>query len=427
MKSLQYRFSIPNYLTVRAIDRYLPPLLASGRIPGLALVDTAPKALPGDEWLRLRPRLCGICGSDISLLTNRGSPALTPFISFPLVPGHEIVADTVAVGPAVADIAPGQRVMVDPLISCQMRGLDPCRSCARGEAGLCLHAAEGHLSPGMLTGFCRDLPGGWGEDMVVHRSQVYPVPDGMPDEKAVLVEPLSVALHAVLKCPPRPENSVLIVGGGTVGLLVLAALRLLGLSCHVTLLARHAFQATLAERLGADLALRGGHAGEAAIRATGARKYQPIRGRPVYAGGFDRVYDCVGSASSLDDCLRVAGPHARVILVGCAAQLPRIDFTFVWARELQLMGSYVYGQESSIEGTPHTFQLAMDLLSPTTDYPLAALVTHRFPLVRWQEAMRASLQREKHSAVKVVFDFRNSSERPSLETALGKTTPGRLE
>ncbi|MDP9354914.1 MAG: alcohol dehydrogenase catalytic domain-containing protein, partial [Chloroflexota bacterium] len=253
MKALRYRFSIPNHLAVRALDRALPALLAAGRIPGLALVDAVPRPLPGGEWLRLRPRLCGVCGSDVSLLTNRGSPALTPFVSFPLVPGHEVVADVVAVGPAVAGIAPGERVVVDPLISCRMRGLEPCPPCARGESGLCTRAAEGRLAQGMLTGFCRDLPGGWGEEMVAHRSQVYPVPADMPDEVAALVEPLSVALHAVLRCPPGPRSRVLVVGGGTVGLLVLSALRLLGSPCHVTLLARHRVQADLAARLGADL------------------------------------------------------------------------------------------------------------------------------------------------------------------------------
>ncbi|MER3439257.1 MAG: alcohol dehydrogenase, partial [Chloroflexota bacterium] len=149
MKALQYRFSIPNYLAARAADRLPLPILDSGRIPGLSEITLTSRPLPGPDWLRLRPRLCGVCGSDISMLLNRSSPALSPFVSFPVVPGHEVVADVVETGSQVGDIVPGQRVVVNPLISCAMRGLPPCRWCATGEPGLCTSSAEGALAPGM--------------------------------------------------------------------------------------------------------------------------------------------------------------------------------------------------------------------------------------------------------------------------------------
>jgi threonine dehydrogenase-like Zn-dependent dehydrogenase len=367
-------------------------------------IDLEPKPLPGPDWVRLRPRLCGVCGSDMSMLTNRSSPALMPFTSFPVVPGHEIVADVVEVGASAAGLAQGQRVVVNPLISCQMRGLDPCPSCQRGETGLCTRAAEGDLSPGMLIGFCRDLPGGWSEEMIAHRSQVFPVPDGLSDDVAVLVEPLSVAMHAVIKQPPPPESRVLIIGSGTIGLLVLSALRLLGHTCHVTVLAKHPIQVQTAEKLGADLVLKGGKAGDAAIQVTGAKRYKPLRGRHVYAGGFDWVYDCVGSARSLDDSLRVAGPRGHVILVGCAGQIPHLDCTFIWARELQVTGCYVYACEHTLEGQPHTFDVALRVLAERPDFPVADLVTHRIPLGQWREAMRVNLQHGQYGAIKTVFD-----------------------
>src|SRR4029453_1542020 len=191
MKAIRYNFSIPNYLAVRAADKLPLPILDSGRIPGLSEIETSPLPLPGPDWLRLKPRLCGVCGSDISMLKNTSSPAMSPFVSFPVVPGHEIVADVVEVG-AAARSAVGQRVVVNPLISCEMRGLVPCRSCASGEPGLCTSMAEGNLAPGMLLGFCRDLPGGWSEELVVHRSQVFAVPEALSDATAVLVEPFSV-------------------------------------------------------------------------------------------------------------------------------------------------------------------------------------------------------------------------------------------
>ena len=87
-----------------------------------------------------------------------------PFISFPLTPGHEIVGRVVEAGARVSGIEQGQRVVVMPLISCQMRGVEPCESCARGEPGVCTKTTDGDFSAGMMAGFCRDLPGGWSRE-----------------------------------------------------------------------------------------------------------------------------------------------------------------------------------------------------------------------------------------------------------------------
>lgn len=402
MRSLRYTFSIPNYLAVRAADRLPLPILDSGRIPGLEEIETGPPPLPGPDWVRLKPRLCGVCGSDISMLKNTSSPAMSPFVSFPVIPGHEIVADITEIGPASGGFPVGQRVVVNPVISCHMRGLTPCPSCASGEPGLCTNAAEGNLAPGMLLGFCRDVPGGWAEEMVVHRSQLFPVPESISDKTAVLIEPLSVAIHAVLKAPPPPDSKVLIVGAGSIGLLVLAALRLTGNTSHVTVLARHRIQEQMALKFGANVVMRGVSAGDAAMQQAGAKRYKPIKGKPVYAGGFDWIFDAVGSAKSVDDSLRVAGPRGQVVLVGCAGELPSLDLSFVWARELQITGCYVYGKEPAYNGA-HTFEVAMRLLAANPTFPLGELVTHVIPLANWREAMRLSLQRGQHGAIKIAF------------------------
>jgi len=187
-------------------------------------------------------------------------------------------------------------------------------------------------------------------------------------------------------------------------LLVLAALRMTGHSCPVTVLARHPLQVETAERFGATHVLRGAGAGDAATQITGARAYQPIRGKPVYAGGFDMVFDCVGSSRSVDESLRVAGPRGRVVLVGCAAEMNKLDLSFVWARELTISGCYVYGDEHSLGGHPHTFDVALKLIQEHPEIDLSALVTHVYPLESWQQAMQVSLARGKYSVLKVLFD-----------------------
>lgn len=405
--ALQYSFSIPNYLRVRAADRLPLRSLSTGNIPGLDLIEVERTPLPGPDWVRLRPIYTGICGSDISMLTNRSGPSLMPFVSFPLVPGHEVVAAVSEMGDSVSGLQSGQRVILNPVISCQMRGLEPCRSCAAGMPGLCVRTAEGEISPGMLTGFCRDLPGGWSHEIIAHRSQVVPVPDAIDDRTAALIEPFSVALHAVINNPPGPNDKVLIIGSGTIGLLVLAALRMLGHTSSITVLARHPLQTELAQKFGATNVMKSGKAGDAAVQIAGARAFQPLRGPKVYADGFDVVYDCVGSNKSVDEGLRVAGPRGRLVLVGCAAEMHKLDLSFVWARELTVSGCYVYGQEHAMSGAPHTFQVALDLIPKHPEIDLSAIVTHVYALSEWQTAMQVSLSRGKHSALKVLFDLRD--------------------
>lgn len=97
-KALLYKFSIPNYLAVRAADKLPGNWLESGKIPGLSSIERAPVSLPSPAYARLKPLMCGICGSDISALTNRSGPALTPFTSFPFTPGHEVLAEIVELG-----------------------------------------------------------------------------------------------------------------------------------------------------------------------------------------------------------------------------------------------------------------------------------------------------------------------------------------
>jgi threonine dehydrogenase-like Zn-dependent dehydrogenase len=339
----------------------------------------------------LRPILSGICGSDVGLLTGKGSPALSPFISMPAVLGHEVVARVEETG---------QRVVLDPLLGCVTRGLELCPSCVGGEPGLCLRTAEGSISAAPMLGYCHDLPGGWSEEMLAHASQLHPVPDALTDEAAVMVEPLSVALHAVLAAPPAAGERVLVIGAGTVGLCTVAALRMVAPGADVTLVARHAAQRDLGKRLGAHPA-RGPL--EAAVERAGARRHRPLVGQDVLTGGFDQVYECVGSASSLDAALRVAGPRGRVAIVGGPAIIRELDWTLAWTRELRIEGSYVYGTEHALPGAPHTMDAAMQLLTEHPELPIGELVTHRFRLDQWRQAMAVALNGRAAGAIKVVF------------------------
>ena len=377
------------------------PRLARGWMPWVGLDRSPALDLPGPDWVRLRPILAGICGTDMALLTGKASAVMTPFASFPAVLGHEVVATITEVGSGVGGFEVGQRVVLDPLLGCATRGLDPCEWCARGQTALCLHLAEGSISPAPMLGFCADLPGGWSDELVAHASQLHAVPDELTDEQGVLVEPLSVALHAVLSAPPAAGERVLVIGAGVMGLCAVASLKMVAPGAHVTVIARHGQQRTMAERFGADAV----HAEplDAAVEETAAVRYRPLVGHDVLVGGFDLVYDCVGTARSLDAALTTARARARITVLGGPGIIDRLDWTLVWIRELHIDGSYVYGRESRVVGEPHTFDEAMRLLVAHPELPVGELVTHRFELAEWRQAMAAALDRRASGSLKVAF------------------------
>ena len=232
MRALQFRHNPLRYAWVRGTAGTLGGI-ATGPGSFLRLTDVPDPALPGPQWLRLRPTLSGICGSDLAVLSARASVYLSAFTSFPFVPGHEVVGTIAEVGPEVEGLEVGQRACLEPVLSCRVRGMSPpCRPCAEGHYGNCEQVTAGAIAPGIQTGFCSDTGGGWGGSLVAHALQVHPIPDDLPDQTAVLAEPLSCALHGVLMSPISPDSRVLVVGCGAIGLLTIAALRgLASLAC----------------------------------------------------------------------------------------------------------------------------------------------------------------------------------------------------
>ncbi len=401
VRGVRQRFaaSALNYRVLRLLGSRLPRV-TRGWMPWVGLDRYAAIGLPGPGWVRLRPILAGVCGTDIALLTGRTSAVLSPFSSFPAVLGHEVVGLVDEVGDEVAGFAPGDRVVLDPVLACVVRGLSPCRWCADGHPGLCLRTAEGSLAPSPMIGFSRDLPGGWSDELVAHVTQLHAVPAGMSDETAVMVEPFSVALHAVLATPPAAGERAVVIGGGTMGLCVTAALRLVAPDVEVTVVARYPAQRTMAERFGAGVA---SDPLQAAVARAGAQRHRPLVGDDVLIGGFEQIYDCVGTARSLDASLRVAAPRGRVAIVGGPAVIRDLDWTLAWTRELRIEGSYVYGTEHGMPGAPHTMDAAMRLLADHPELPLGELVTHRFGLEDWRGAMATALDRGRAGALKIAF------------------------
>jgi threonine dehydrogenase-like Zn-dependent dehydrogenase len=407
MRALVFHPTVPRYLLTRAAGPAWEAAYWSALSP-LRLRQLPDPPLPGPDWVRVRVRLGGICGSDLHLVTLQASPSASAFASFPFVPGHENVGEVVELGSGVRDLHVGQRVVVEPVLPCLARGFaEPCGPCGSGDYHLCVRTTDGHLSPGLMVGACRDTGGSWGETFVAHRSQVFPLPESVDDANALLSEPAACALHALLRWRPREGDTVLVVGGGVIGQAVVACLRAMGCAATVVVLAKYPYQAERARAFGADHAvlLQGadGHY-EPLAELLQAQLRRPMLGKRVVVGGARLVVDCVGSGRSLDDALRLAGPKATVVVLGLAS-LPRgVDWTPVWLKELRVVGSYAYAVEDWEGERVRTLALVLRWMSEGR-LDLSDLLTHRFPLHRYPEALRTALGKSAQRALKVAFAF----------------------
>jgi threonine dehydrogenase-like Zn-dependent dehydrogenase len=377
--------------------------------------DVSEPGRPGDAWVRLEVLKAGICGSDIGNLTFKSSPAMEPFGTFPAVFGHEVLARVLEVGPAVRSVEVGQRVAVDPLISCTVRGFEGaarCTSCTTGLPGTCERAGEGgevvvggqELRPGLTIGYQADLPGGWSERMIAHESQLFALDDRISDRAGVLMEPLAVGMHAALRSRPFGPGPALVIGSGPIALGAIWALRAAGYEGELVAQIKRGHEADIARAFGASHVVSPGDEARQSLVDTGASAYMPIIGDEVYSGGgFPLIFDCVGSGQTIKQALRYAAPRGQVVMLGCAAEIPKLDLTFVWARELRIQGYVCYGMEEWRGRRVHTFQVTHDLLLET-GAPVERMVTHDFPLAQYRDAISTAANRRRTGSIKVLLD-----------------------
>jgi len=406
MKALVANFSLGREF----LDRLKSKLGRSGNRPqsgglSITLVEVPEPRLVSQDWVRIRTIMSGISDMDEAMIVGHEPPPYASFLTFPFVPGNEnlgIVTDT---GDDVDDIEPGERVVIDPVLACRARGVEPpCISCSRGEPSACRNFAEGVPGPGIMIGACQDTSGGWGDYFVAHRSQVRVVPPSMESSEAILIPEFSRALRAVLRHPPASGDSVVVVGAGSLGLLTLSALRLLGHEVDVLLVAEHPFDPDLGRTIGASEVIAGyapGATYEEVAGLLGGEVYYPEAGRITMRGGADLVYETTGRGGHIEDAINFTGEGKTLVLMGMSYP-GVIDAGLLRLKGVRLETTLFSGIEHVDGGYTTTFDLAMDLVG-RCGLPSENVVTHLFQLEDHAQAFGTLTDRAANGAIKVVF------------------------
>ncbi len=401
MRSIYYDKHIPKALLVKAIKPVWSGVVVSS-LSSTHFANLPEPKLPGSRWLHVQNSACGICATDLSLLNVDADPAIGP-VALPgnqrFYLGHEVIGTVIEAGAEVTRFQVGNRVIMHTRFqgaNCLSQELEsPCDHCRAENYPLCENASDG-VGP-------RGVGGGWGDSYTVHETDVYPVPDWMSDDQAVMVEPLAVAVHTVLKRLPEAGEKVLVVGSGIVGLNVIQALRALSSDCHISVMARHPQQIAMARTLEADEIINDEDGYDATARITGAKKYKGMFGNRMLLGGFDIIYDCVGSSQTLHDSLRWARAGGAVVMAGIKLTPAKLDLSPIWYQEVDLVGLNSHGRDEWNGRHAESFDITVELMRQGK-LAIYGLITHRFPLERWREAIKTA-QDKRTGAIKVVFEY----------------------
>ena len=407
MKAIIFDATLPKYITTAILGKinrnfyYSSPLCVS-------LKNIEPPKLPNENWVKIKTLYGGICGSDLNLILMHDSPSTSPFVSFPFVIGHENLGVIVEKGKNVENFEIGDRVTADPLLSCDARGLDNmCPNCKNGFYSLCENITAPPISPGISIGFCRDTGGSWGEYYVAHKSHLYKIPEEITDNEAILIDPICSALHPAINNLPDNNEKVLVIGSGVIGLLVVACIRALGSNCEITAMCKYPFQSYIAKQYGADNIVFSGDVDyfDKFESITDAKLYKPIIGKRFMLGGFDKVFDCVGSSTTIDEALKFTKAKGNMILVGLASFPKNIDWTPIWFKELNITGSMYYNTETDKTGTKKSaYDIALNLIK-NKKLEVGNLLTHTYSIDEYKQAIRTALEKNKNESIKVAFKF----------------------
>ncbi len=397
MKALQFNVTVPQWIALKTLGAFSKSVFYKSQLGTLKLVDIpAPKPLD-TNWAIVKVTYCGFCGSDYNLIQLHDSPMASPFTSFPCVIGHEVCGTIEE--PGGTGLKKGQRVVVNPMLSCVVRQQPLCQACKNGRPANCENFAKGSIAPGMFTGICKEVNGGFAQYLPAHRAQLFVVSATISDKAAVLTEPLSVALQAIYDNKPQNSDRICIIGCGVIGLMLIRALRALNIRSTIAIMEPSLFHREKALEYGANTVIDNE---TQIVELTKGKIYKPMMGPHIMQGGFDKVFDTVGSTKTFAKAINITRAGGTVSLVGITAKLS-FDPTPLWLKLITVKGVYGYGYVKEAGKQKHIFEKAIELMKKMPD--IESMVTHTFSIELYREMIEVNSNKGLHKAIKTAVAF----------------------
>ncbi|MEN3044787.1 MAG: zinc-binding dehydrogenase [Candidatus Hydrothermales bacterium] len=405
MKAIVFNESIPRYVLTKILGK-LKKSFYWGILSCVKYTDIKEPKIPSGKYLKIKTIYGGICGSDLNLITLRDSPLLSPYSSSPFVIGHENVGIVYDVSGDVEKVKKGDRVIVDPVLSCQAKEIDIlCESCKKGEYSRCLNFAEkGKLSEGVIIGACSSTGGSWSEYFIAHEFQTFKLDDDISDEEAILVDSFCSALHPVLRNFPGENEKVLIIGAGIIGICVAISLKALKSKAKVYSLCKYEFQAERIKEYSDVIYLKENYL-EKFAQITDSKILKPLLGKKFLNSGFDLIFECTGNRDMIQSSFGWVKPGGKIVLVGTSSILNSIDLSFLWFREINLIGTNSSSTENYMREKKRCYEITINLIKEKK-IDLKDLLTHKFRIKDYKKAFEANLNKKKNRLIKSAFCFK---------------------
>ncbi len=321
------------------------------KVKKLTVKDIPELEVKSDEVI-IKVANCGVCGTDLKLYEGKYT-AKTP-----VVLGHEYAGEVVKVGNAVKNIKAGDGIVSDPNESCGV-----CAWCRSGQPCFCNDLAG--------YGVFRD--GGFAEFTKIKEKGAYKIPEGLDFESAAFTEPISCAVHCIDRAAIKPGETVLIIGGGPMGQIILQLVKSSGAS-EIIMVTRTEWKLELAEKFGAT------HSISAVKENVHDRVMNITNGL-----GVEVVIEAVGIPQTIEQSLTFVKKSGRVIIFGFAPEGTEARFMpfDVLSKEVTIMGSWV---------NPYTFNRALEILK-SGQIDVKTLITHRFSLDDIMESLEMMMEK----------------------------------
>ncbi|KAL6644418.1 hypothetical protein ACP70R_016026 [Stipagrostis hirtigluma subsp. patula] len=326
----------------------------------------------GPHDVRVRMKAVGICGSDVHYLREMRIAHFV--VKEPMVIGHECAGVVEEVGAGVTHLAAGDRVAVEPGVSCWR-----CRHCKGGRYNLCDD----------MRFFATPPVHGSLAHRIVHPADLcFKLPDGVSLEEGAMCEPLSVGVHACRRAGVGPETAVLVVGAGPIGLVTMLAARAFG-APRIAIVDVDEHRLSVARSLGADAAVKVSTKDE--DLAEEVERVQAAMG----GGGVDVSLDCAGFSKTMATALEATRPGGRVCLVGMGHNEMTVPLTSAAIREVDVVGIFRYKD---------TWPLCIEFLR-SGKVDVKPLITHRFGFSQREVEEAFEVSARGRDAIKVMFNL----------------------